>query len=122
MHVPVHTFDVYLTGYDVQQINVRDLINGVLPRTASVGQDPADTSRVRDGISNQGPLSQDINFACCSGTLPPAAVPQATIDHIRASLTGQQSPLTGMCATKSDGTRIARGYITVDTTNAVHAA
>jgi hypothetical protein len=43
-------------------------------------------------------------------------VPQATIDHVRASLTGQQSPMTGMCATKGDGTRIARGYITIDDT------
>jgi hypothetical protein len=47
MHVPVHNFNVYLTGYDMQQLNVRDLINGVLPVTASVGQDPADTSQSR---------------------------------------------------------------------------
>ena len=117
MHVPVYTFNIYLTGYDVQQVNVRDVINGKLPRTASVGQDLADTNNPNDGISNQGPLSQDINFATCTGQLPPAAVPQTTIDHIRASLTGEQSPVTGMCATKSDGTRIARGYITVDTVN-----
>jgi hypothetical protein len=116
MHVPVYSTDVYLTGFDVQRINVRDLINGVLPRTASVGQDPTDTNNPNDGISNQGMLSQDINFASCNASLPPAAVPQATIDHIRASLTGQQSPMTGMCATKSDGTRIARGYITIDDT------
>jgi hypothetical protein len=115
MHVPVHTFDVYLTGYDVQAVNVRDIINGQLPRTASVGQDQP------DGISNQGPLSQDVNYASCTGTLPPAAVPQATVDHIRASLTGLQSPVTGQCATKGDGTRIARGYITVDTVNACNS-
>ncbi len=57
----------------------------------------------------------------CNASLPPAAVPQTTIDHIRASLTGQQSPMTGMCATKSDGTRIARGYITVDDTTSAPA-
>jgi hypothetical protein len=110
MHVPVYAFDMYLTGYDVQALNVRDIINGRIPRTASSGQDPGDT------ITNHGVVSQDINFATCNGILPPAAVPQATIDHIRASLTGQQSPMTGMCATKGDGTRIARGYITVDST------
>src|SRR5689334_3742186 len=40
---PVLDFNVYLTGYDVQSINLRDiLINGVLsPRTASAGQDPS---------------------------------------------------------------------------------
>ncbi len=117
MHVPVYTFDVYLTGYDVQQVNVRDVINGKLPVTASAGQDPLDTNSPTDGISNKGLLSQDINFASCTGTLPPAAVPQLTVDHIRASLLGQQSPMTGMCATKGDGTSIARGYITVDTVN-----
>jgi hypothetical protein len=96
---------------------VRDLINGKLPQTASAGQDPTDTANPQDGISNQGQFSQDINFASCSATLPQATVPQATVDHIRASLTGQQSPMTGQCATRSDGTRIARGYITVDATN-----
>lgn len=111
MHVPVYTFDIYLTGYDVQPVNVRDVINGRLPATASAGQDPL------DGISPKGTLSQDINFASCAANLPPSAVPQTTVDHIRASLTGQQSPMTGMCATKADGTSIARGYITVDTVN-----
>src|SRR5262245_38450437 len=52
--IPTLDFDVYLTGYDVQTINVCDIFNGNLPVTASVGQDPKDT------ISPQGPLSQDI--------------------------------------------------------------
>lgn len=117
MHVPVYNFNIYLTGYDVQQVNLREVINGRLPATASDGQDLGDGPSPNDGISNQGPLSQDINFASCNGDLPPAAVPQATVDHIRAALTGQQSPMTGTCATISDGTRIARGYITVDTVN-----
>jgi hypothetical protein len=112
MHVPVFVFDIYLTGYDAQPLNVRDLINGQLPRTASTGQDPG------DAISHHGVYSQDINFASCVGVLPPTPVPQATVDHIRASLLGEASPITGTCATKGDGTRIARGYITVDATNA----
>ena len=113
MHVPVYTFDVYLTGYDAQQVDMRDVLSGVLPQTASFGQDPG------DAISPQGPSSQDINFASCSGgSLPPAALPQATIDHIRNSLTGAPSAqASGMCATIPDGTRVARGYVTVDTVN-----
>src|SRR4029078_1037485 len=48
--VPVLDFDVYLTGYDVQSISIRDiLVNGNLPVTASAGQDPGDT------ISPKGP-------------------------------------------------------------------
>src|SRR5262245_32927753 len=36
LSVPTLAFDIYLTGYDVQTINLRDIfVNGVLPRTAS---------------------------------------------------------------------------------------
>jgi hypothetical protein len=112
MHVPVHTFNVYLTGYDSQPIYVRDVINGALPQTASAGQDPL------DAISPKGIPSQDINFASCTGQLPYPALPAATIAHMKAALTGQPSALAGgLCASISDGTQIARGYITVDTVN-----
>src|SRR6266849_603487 len=43
LSVPVLSFNIYLTGYDVQTINLRDiLITGNLPQTASAGQDPLD--------------------------------------------------------------------------------
>ena len=42
LSVPVLDFNIYLTGYDVQTINIRDILNGTLPRTASAGQDPGD--------------------------------------------------------------------------------
>jgi len=112
MHVPVHAFNVYLTGYDAQPIYVRDVLNGVLPSTASAGQDPTDT------ISPKGIPSFDINFASCTGQLPAPPLPQATVTHIKASLTGQASALVGgLCASIADGTQIAKGYITVDTVN-----
>jgi hypothetical protein len=112
MHVPVNAFNIYLTGYDVQTIYLRDVLNGVLPQTASAGQDPTDT------ISPKGPVSQDINFASCTGVLPSPALAQATIAHIKASLTGHASALAGgLCASIADGTQIAKGYITVDTVN-----
>lgn len=118
MHVPVFTFDVYLTGYDMQTINLREVLNGTLPRTASAGQDVQDTGQRTDGISNQGAFSQDINFASCNAVLPYPAMPQSTIDHLRAALTGQASPLAAnQCAALPDGTNVARGYITVDTVN-----
>lgn len=112
MHVAVYGFDVYLTGFDVQPISVRDILNGVLPRTASAGQDPGNL------ISPRGSFSQDINFASCSGNLPIPTVTPATIAHIRAALTGVASPVNGQCATRSNNTpTIARGYITMDVTN-----
>src|SRR4029079_8082784 len=43
LSVPVLDFNVYLTGYDVQSINLRDPLTGWMPQTASMGQDPTDT-------------------------------------------------------------------------------
>ncbi len=112
--IPVIDWDIYLTGYDVQTINLRDIfIQGILPRTASDGQDPTDT------ISPQGPISQDINFASCTGFLPYAvpAVSTSFRTHLRALLTGKQSPIDNTCAGANYGDNIARGYVTVDVTN-----
>jgi hypothetical protein len=111
MAVPVYTFDVYLTGFDAQRIDLRAVLQGNLPRTASDGQDPPDS------ISPQGPISQDINFASCTGTLPYAAVAPSVPPYLRAALTGNPSPLHGnLCVARKHGTAaIARGYVTVDT-------
>jgi hypothetical protein len=113
LSVPVLDFNVYLTGYDVQTVNLRDiLVNGTLPRTASDGQDPQDT------ISPQGTFSQDINFASCQGQLPPPTLPATFIEHLQNSLTGESSAVLGnRCAGLSYGDNIARGYVTVDTVN-----
>jgi hypothetical protein len=112
--VPVLDFDVYLTGYDVQTINMRDiLVDGNLPVTASAGQDPKDT------ISPQGPVSQDINFASCS-TMPYTnpKVSASFRAHLNAWLQGNQSPATGNCAGSKTKDGVLRGYVTVDTVNA----
>jgi hypothetical protein len=113
--VPALDFDVYLTGYDVQTISLRDIfVNGNLPITASAGQDPKDT------ISPKGQVSQDINFASCSGVLPyaPGAVSASFRAHLQAWFQGNASPATGNCAGSKTKDGIARGYITVDTVNA----
>jgi hypothetical protein len=111
LSVPVMSFDVYLTGYDVQTINLRDIIVfGNLPQTASFGQDTFGT------ISPKGPLSQGIDFASCQNVLPPKALPPTFLRHLQLSLTGNPSPLLqGQCAGQALGDNIARGYITVDT-------
>jgi hypothetical protein len=114
--IPVLDFDVYLTGYDIQTISLREVLqNGNLPRTASVGQDtPADS------ISPQGPISQDINFASCGGTLPYAnpALNSAFLAHLQAILQGKASPsFPGRCYGSKTLDNILRGYVTVDTVN-----
>jgi len=113
LSVPVLDFNIYLTGYDVQSVNMRDIIvNGNLPQTASAGQDPTDT------ISPKGTFSQDINFASCNGVLPPPQLPAQYISHLEESLTGLPSALLGgNCAAQALGDNIARGYITMDTVN-----
>ncbi|HET9794014.1 MAG TPA: hypothetical protein VFS34_06090 [Thermoanaerobaculia bacterium] len=108
--VPVLAFNEYLTGYDVQPIDMRDIFNGKLPATASAGQDPTDT------ISPKGQFSQDINFASCYGQLPLTVMPQIYVAYIQAALTGQFSSFNGACsATVSPG--LARGFVTIDTVN-----
>ncbi len=111
LSVPVFDFNVYLTGYDVQVIDLHDiLVSGVVPQTASAGQDPSDT------ISPKGVFSQDINFASCNGLLPSGPLPATFITHLQTSLTGRPSPLLGgNCAGLAYGDHIARGYVTVDT-------
>jgi hypothetical protein len=111
--VPVLNFTLYLTGYDVQTLNLRDLlVHGGLPRTASAGQDPLDT------LSPKGVYSQDINFASCQQKLPPPPMSADELAHAQAALTGRPSALaSNLCFGQSLGDRIARGYITVDTVN-----
>src|SRR5215472_14325156 len=113
LSVPVLDFNIYLTGYDVQSVNLRDIIvGGNLPQTASAGQDPTDT------ISPKGPFSQDINFASCAGQLPPPNIGTLFTTHLQNALTGLPSAiLNGLCSAQALGDNIARGYITMDTVN-----
>ena len=122
--VPVFNFNVYLTGYDVARIDMRSVLNGTLPQTASAGQDPSDI------ISPKGILSQDINFASCTKPngfnppintyqpFPPGPLTAAQINNLQTSLTGQASAnVSGMCAGLNHNDNVARGYVTVDTVN-----
>lgn len=116
LSVHVLDFNVYLTGYDVQSINLRDiLISGDLPLTADDGNDPGDS------ISPQGPSSQDITFPGCAGILPyeNPALDAVYLDHVQSALTGQASAVFfgGLCSGIDHGDRVARGYLTVDSVN-----
>ncbi|HVR09229.1 MAG TPA: hypothetical protein VMW75_14360 [Thermoanaerobaculia bacterium] len=108
--VPVLDFNIYLTGYDVQSVNLRDIIvNGNLPQTAPLSEDPNDT------ISPRGPLSKDGDYPGCQGVLPPPALPSFLTAYLQAALTGQPVAIVhGNCAGQALGDNIARGYITVD--------
>src|SRR3954463_16421884 len=87
--VPTLAFDIYLTGYDVQTINLRDLFAGHLPATADAPRDPADT------VSPHGFFSEDTGFASCEGLLPPPPLSAAVASHLTLAHQGLASPLLG---------------------------
>ena len=107
--VPTLSVPIYLTGYDVQTINLRDLFRGLPPGTASFGQDPDDL------VSPRGVFSLDVSFASCAGLLPPPPMDAATLAHLVAAHTGQRSEALGGCAGRDLGDGLARGYVTLDT-------
>ncbi|MBB5208448.1 hypothetical protein [Chiayiivirga flava] len=111
--LPTANFNIYLTGYDAEDIALGDLFRRVLPTTGSAGQDPHDT------ISPQGPYSQDINFASCNGRLPNYQSGSILSRDIVGAHSGQASAdyFGGLCGSRDLGDGIARGYVTVDTIN-----
>ena len=111
--IPTLDFDVYLTGYDVQTINLFDIFKfGNLPRTADAGADTTGT------ISPKGILSQDINFPGSSGPCVAAytnpVLDNTRITNLQAAHTGRNAPAYGGCLGANYGDNIARGYVTVD--------
>jgi hypothetical protein len=112
--VPVFGFNVYLTGYDVITMNMRTIMDGTLPLTASAGQDPGNT------ISPKGLRSQDINFASCQGQLPyNTPVVASYVADLKLSFTGRPSTVqfAGRCVGTNLGDNVARGYVTINTVN-----
>ncbi|HWM93942.1 MAG TPA: hypothetical protein VN493_24505 [Thermoanaerobaculia bacterium] len=106
---PTLSFDIYLTGYDVQSLNLRDLFRGHLPGTGPV-------------VSPQGELSdENTAFAGCEGNAKAVStMPAASWDFLKAAHTGRPLPgsSTAQCLGSGDkGASIATGYITVDVVN-----
>jgi hypothetical protein len=106
--VPTLAFDIYLTGFDVQSLNVRDLLRGALPLTGS-------------GVSNVGSLSKDgDDFAGCNTAAVSANLQTRDQAWLRAAHTGRalKGRQAGKCAGSGRaGASVATGYITVDTVN-----
>lgn len=111
--LPTANFNVYLTGYDQQVIDLGLVFRRVLPRTASDGQDPTDS------ISPQGPISQDINFASCNNYLNGQESGSILSRDLVGAHSGQPSAdyFGGHCGSMNYSDGIARGYVTVDVTN-----
>ena len=112
---PTLTFDVYLTGYDVQTVNLRDVFaTGNLPGTSHSNTTISPVgffSLATHPDTGVGPGS-----ASCNSLLPPLPLSPALLTHLRATHTGQASVLVlgGTCTGFDHGDTIARGYITID--------
>lgn len=103
---PTLAFDLYLTGYDVQSLNLRDVLHGQLPGTGP-------------GVSPNGSLSDAASvFPGCEATKQ--AVTALDRDTLMAAHTGRPLPNTNpaQClGSGSKGSQIATGYVTVDVVN-----
>ncbi len=117
LSVPVLDFDVYLTGYDVQTMNMRDIVNGILPQTLDQNSDGG------DAVSNDGadtgtvlgnPLDQSFpgTSGPCIATYGPLSAAFVN-GHLKPALTGNASSLSNCVGVDYDD-NIARGYVTVD--------
>ena len=94
---PVLAFDLFLDDFDIVTINLRDVLNGILPSTGA----SADLS----------------GFPFCASSPPHHANPILTasqIGQLGALLKGQADPILGDCWGENYGDGRARGYITVD--------
>lgn len=110
--IPTRNFNIYMTGYDQETINLRSVFQAAVPITATDGQDPA------DDISPQGPYSQDINFASCTGVLGPTSQWENTVEAETLQAAHRGQPWTdagGDCVARDHGDDRLRGFITVDT-------
>lgn len=120
LSVPVLDFDVYLTGYDVQTISVRDILAGSLPQTLDNDTDVADT------VSPNGPPTNTILGDPLDGSFPGTSGPCVSTynpltagfrdGHLIPALTGGVSSIVGQ-AGLDYGDGVARGYITIDSTS-----
>ncbi len=139
---PVLDFDIFLTGYDVQAVNLHSvLVGGRLPVTADEqsdqGQndgrvsDPTSTcDGTTDSCSPHGDNPEwDGSFdgtgivvpgvADCIDIFPLFVNPllnQARLASVQAKLTG--TAIDGACFGADHGDSLARGYVTIDNANA----
>ncbi|MEM7052776.1 MAG: hypothetical protein AAF604_24135 [Acidobacteriota bacterium] len=105
LSVPTIDFDLYLSGYDVQSLNLRDVFAGVLPQTG-----PADELSPLGAFSDPHAVPES-----CSGGFPIGNVPPSLVRLLEEAHTGQPvARFGGLCAGTAQGDRLARGYLTAD--------
>jgi hypothetical protein len=107
---PLLSFDLFLTGYDTQSINLRDvLVRGTIAATSSTTQ-----SGPRSHANGDNPRFLPGAATACSA--PPAALSPEMLAEIRQVLTlGAKSGCPDLSSERVGGTHLmATGYLTVD--------
>ncbi|HEV7505763.1 MAG TPA: hypothetical protein VGS07_12710 [Thermoanaerobaculia bacterium] len=111
--VPTLAFDVYLTGYDVQTLNVRDLFAGKVPTTGP-SLSPVGLASSPDLTSGCGGNASD----GVDGQSAPA--PSVDVAFLKAAHSGRtivkETPAKCMGSPSAD-VNMVTGYITVDAVN-----
>lgn len=109
---PTIDFEIFLTGYDVVTVNVRDVFEGNLPITADLQSDPGDS------ISPAGDPAWDGSFQDCENFFPFYQNPLVTGANLDRLVNGHLGrPVAsngGLCMGQSHDDELARGYITID--------
>lgn len=125
---PVLTFNLFLTGYDVESINLFDVIaRGVIG--GPVGTSTSSPNGWRNPTIGSQPLANQSNpnfapsaaITCAPGRLP-GQLPQAVAADVRALLTRGRSTGTISCSSggvekqvgANHGSNTAIGYVTID--------
>ena len=113
--IPSLEFDVFLTGYDIVRLDLRDAFdNGNIPITADEQSDPMDT------ISPHGANPEwDGSFTFCQNIFPFLVNPViigGNVERLVDGHTGQPVTVGGeeLCFGENHGDQIARGYLTID--------
>lgn len=103
-------FNIYLTGYDVQTVNMRDIFNGILPKTGTTATSPHSGALGPYGFENSLPGPSATAFGC-TGSLSTnyANLSPGQVDQLRAYFTEEDAS----CPVDSGH---AIGYITIDNT------
>ncbi len=99
--IPTLTFNMYLTGFDVQTLNLRDILKyGVLPATGVA-------------VSPVGELSDGaVTFPGCG-----SSVAQARVQALPLQLSHTGRKVRGLCWASQRKDVMATGYVTVDVVN-----
>jgi hypothetical protein len=102
---PVLGFDLYLTGYDTQSINLRDVLKGRIAPPNGTGSGRTDGGEYSDPNSA-------LDLVHCSEL--PSAIPATTVAYMQTALTRGTVSTPSACNNVGDFHFQAIGYVTID--------